>query len=146
MSIPAFNIDAGTEGIGSTAPTRPPSRRSNYSTRSGAQQETGTINSLGRDTSGSAYFGPLTQDASKYVPEQWAMVPVSTSASRVYENADPDERRRDRENDEPVCFKPMRERDPLPSLMAILGQIPKARRKLLAEHMQMEHGGVPRKR
>ncbi|KIW09433.1 uncharacterized protein PV09_00318 [Verruconis gallopava] len=144
--IPSFTIDAGEDqGIypgSSSAPTRPPSRRSNYSTKSG--QENGVINGLGQDLSGAKYFGPPTRDAAYYAPEQWAMVPVSSTA-RVYDNPDPPDRRRNKENGEPVCFKPLKEMDPLPSLIAVLGQIPGARKALLCEHLQLQnYGNNPR--
>lgn len=137
--IPSFNIEGGMDqGIGGTsaAPTRPPSRRSNYSSRSGQQE--GTINSMGQDTTGRTFFGPATKDA--YEPAQWAM--VVSSSSRVYENPDADERMRKRENGEPVFFKPLKERDALPVLVAVLGQIPKTRRELLCEQVQEENYGT----
>jgi hypothetical protein len=83
----------------------------------------------------------MTRDASSYVENQWAMVPISTSTARVYENADVTERVRNRQEGEPVCFKPLRERDPLPSLITILGQIPKTRRELMFERQPLGHYG-----
>jgi hypothetical protein len=83
----------------------------------------------------------MQRDAASYNANEWAMVPVSTSATRLYENPDATERVRNRGNGEPVCFKPLREVDPLPSLITILGQIPKARKELLYEKIPLEHYG-----
>jgi hypothetical protein len=83
----------------------------------------------------------LTRDAASYAPEQWALVTTS-SAARVYDNPeDPKERRRDWEKGEPVFFRPLKEKDPLPSLVAVLGQIPLARRALLGEELGLASYG-----
>ena len=135
-NIPSFNIEGGMDqGIGggtSGAPTRPPSRRSMYSNRSG--QQDGTISNSGQER---PQFGPATKDS--YDPSQWAM--VVSSSTRVYENPEAEERQRDRAGGAPVFFKPLQEQDPLPSLITILGQIPAVRREFLCANLQFEHYG-----
>lgn len=144
MLYTAFTIDAGDDGAiypgSSSAPTRPPSRRSNYSTRS-TGQENGVINGLGQDQAGRQYFGPVTREDAAYVPEQWAMIPVSSSAARVYDNPEPTDRLRNKEDGEPVFFKPLREKDGLPCLITVLGQIPVAKKELLREEVQLDSYG-----
>jgi hypothetical protein len=130
----AFQIHSADEGIG--APTRP-------SSPTGFQgaQESGVI---GTDNDGKPYFGPAR--GGNYDPSQWAMT-LNTSVTELLQDPEPTFRMRAIEGDDalpPVLMKPMPDKEPLPSLMAILGTIPLAREALIFRDSVRENYGSDR--
>jgi hypothetical protein len=98
-------------------------------------QESGILGSTGNP-----FIGPAPRDY--YNPAQWALVP-STSAAEILLDPDPDQRQRDTSKGEPVFMKPLPNKDPLASLITILGHIPLARNSLVAGPTLANYGSSP---
>ncbi|MCJ1313804.1 hypothetical protein MMC25_007484 [Agyrium rufum] len=85
------------------------------------EQETGVTDSSG------AHFAPATK--SHYDPSTWGMTVTGARTTEIFQNPDPEYRRR--EAGRPAFIKPAISRDYLPALITILHAIPLTREALL---------------